>query len=146
VKNPLAAFRRSEDGGALVEFAASLIVLFTMFFCFFEVALATYSTHLIAELAFEGARYAMVHGSSCPTSSNPTCEVTAAQVNTFVTSLPLPKLVGGTLTANTTYPDGNENPGSRVTVKVSYVFPITMPLVPKSSLHFSTSSTLYIVQ
>jgi hypothetical protein len=57
-----------------------------------------------------------------------------------------PNLGNGALSANTTYPDGNENPGSRVQVIVNYVYPYNIPFAPKGSLHMSSTSVMYIVQ
>jgi hypothetical protein len=53
---------------------------------------------------------------------------------------------GGPMTVNTTYPDGNENPGSRVQVTVSYAFPFRIPSIPASTLTMTSTSVMYIVQ
>jgi Flp pilus assembly protein TadG len=135
-----------EGGSSLVEFAVSLPILLTFIFCFMEMCLAFYSYNLISELAREGSRYAMVRGASCPSSSNPTCEVTAAQVNSYVSSLGYPNIGAGTITVATTYPNGNESVGSTVKVQVTYVLRITIPLVPKNALTMSSTSQEYIVQ
>ncbi len=50
------------------------------------------------------------------------------------------------MSAATTYPDGNENPGSRVQIVVNYVFPYNIPFAPKGTLHMSSTSVMYIVQ
>ena len=135
-----------EEGAALVEFAVTLSILFTLLFCFFELCLVFYSYDLISECAREGTRYAMVRGASCPTTANPTCEVTAAQVNSYVAAIALPNVGGGTMSVATTYPDGNEAVGSRVQVKVTYLFKITMAFVPKSAINLSSTSVMYIIQ
>jgi len=138
---------RDDQGSAIIEMAVSLALLCTLLFCFMELCLAAYSHDLISELACEGALYAMVRGAACPNTTTPTCEVTAAQVNAYVEGIALPNLGGGTITVDTTYPAGNENVGSTVKVQVSYSFPITMPLVPKSSaISMSTYATAYIIQ
>lgn len=138
--------RQAENGGALIEMAVALPVLFTLMFCFIEMCLAVYSKNLISECAREGTRYAVYHGSSCPNSSSPTCEATAAQVNSYVTGLGWPNLAGGTMTVNTVYPSGNENPGSLVTVVVSYTLPIRVPFTPTNTLSFSSTSQMRILQ
>jgi Flp pilus assembly protein TadG len=135
-----------EEGTALIEIAVALPLLCAFLFCFMEACLAIYSQDLISELACEGTRYGMVHGAACPTTTNPTCEATATQVNTYVSSITIPNLAGGKITPDTTYPDGNEAVGSRVQVKVSYTFPITMPFVPRNALNLSAISTTYILQ
>lgn len=135
-----------EDGATLIEFAFTLTAFFTCLFCFMELCLAFYTHNMISELAREGTRYAMVRGASCPSSSNPTCEVTASQVNIFVSNIALPNLDGGTMTVNTTYPDGDEIVGHRVQVMVIYNFKIAMPFVPKNAITMSSTSVAYIVQ
>ena len=135
-----------DEASAMIEIAVALPILCTFLFCFVEVCLAIYSQDLISELACEGTRYAMVHGAACPSTTNPTCEATASQVNTYVSSINIPNLGGGKITPDTSYPDGNEAVGSRVQIKISYSFPITMPFVPKTALNLSASSTTYIIQ
>jgi hypothetical protein len=135
-----------EEGSALIEFAVTLPVLFTLLFCFMEMCLAFYSREMISEAAREGTRYAMFHGASCPNSTSPTCEATAAQVNAAVTGMGWPNLAGGTMTVATTYPSGNEAVGSLVQVKITYIFAIQMAFVPKSSLTMTSTSEAYILQ
>ena len=137
---------RRDEGSALIEMAVSLTALLTLLFCFMEICLAVYSVDLISELACEGSRYAMVRGAACPNTTSPTCEVTATEVNSYVSAITMPNLARGTITVATSYPDGNEAVGSRVRVKVTYLFPITMPFVPTSSSTMSTTSQMYIIQ
>jgi len=139
-------FAQAEGGATLVEFAFSLPLLFTFLFCFMQLCVAFYSYQLISECAREGSRYAMVRGASCPNSTTPTCEVTAAAVNTYVSGLRYPNIGGGIITVSTTYPSGSEAVGSLVKVKVTYVLSITMPFVPKNSLTMASTSQAYIVQ
>jgi len=135
-----------EEGGSLVEFALSVPVLLTFFFGLIQVCIATYTRGALSECAREGTRYAMVHGSTCETPSNASCTLTASQMNTYVSSSTWPNVGGGAMTVNTTYPDGNENPGSRVQVTVAYAFPFRVPMIPASTLTMSSTSVMYIVQ
>jgi Flp pilus assembly protein TadG len=135
-----------EEGSSLVEFAISIPVLLTFFFGLIQVCIATYTRGAISECAREGTRYAMVHGSSCQTANNASCTLNATAINTYVSSSPWPNIGGGTITPNTTYPDGNENPGSRVQVTVSYAFPFRIPMIPASTLTMTSTSVMYIVQ
>jgi Flp pilus assembly protein TadG len=137
----------NEDGQSLVEFSISTTVLLTFIFCMAEATLAFYSYNMISESAREGTRWAMVRGSSCTTSSSASCETSASQVNSYVSGLGWPNLGGGTMTVNTTYPDGNENPQtSRVLVSIRYVFPIQVPFVPSTAITMNASSEAYILQ
>jgi Flp pilus assembly protein TadG len=135
-----------EDGQSMVEAAVTLPVLFTLLFCFMEMCLAFYSHNMISELAREGTRYAMVRGASCLTTASASCQVTTSQVNSFVSGIGFPNLGGGTITPVASYPDGNAAIGSRVQVLVTYVFPITMPFVPTSSITMTSTSVATIVQ
>ncbi len=137
---------RSEEGSSLIEFAVTLPVMFMLLFMFMELCLMFYTHDMISEVAREGTRYAMVRGASCPTTSSPTCEVTATQVNAFVNSIGWPNIGGGTMTVNTTYPDGNESVGSRVQVQVTYAFKVSMPFVPNKTINMSSTSVMYIIQ
>ncbi len=142
----IAAARGREEGSTLIEFALTFSCLLTLIFCVMELCLVFYAYDMISDCAREGTRYAMVRGASCPNTTTPTCEVTAAQVNSYVSALKVPNLGNGTMTVTTSYPDGNEAVGSRVQVKVSYVFPIKMPFVPKNSLNMASTSVMYILQ
>ena len=130
----------------MIELAVTLPVLLAVIFCFMELSLVFYTYNMISEAAREGTRYAMTRGATCPTSASPTCEVTAAQVNTYVSGLGWPNVGAGTMTPATSYPDGDEALGHRVRVTVTYVFPIKMPFVPKNSISMSTTSEMKIIQ
>ncbi len=140
------AFSCAEDGQALVEAAISLPIVAAFVFTLIEMCLAFYSFCLISEAAREGTRYAIVHGATCQTASNASCTASSTSVNNYVTHLAYPNLGGGTMTAATTFLDGNENAGSRVQVKVTYVFPINLPFVPRNSISLASTSTMYIIQ
>ena len=135
-----------EEGSSLVEFALSIPVLLTFFFGLIQVCIATYTRAAISECAREGTRYAMVHGSTCETPTNASCTLTASAINTYVSGASWPNIGGGAMTVNTTFPDGNENPGSRVQVTVTYAFPFRIPYIPASTLSLTSTSVMYIVQ
>jgi Flp pilus assembly protein TadG len=136
----------NEEGSALIEMAVSFSVLFLMLFCFMEICMAFYTQHMISEAARGGARYAMVHGSACITSAGSSCTLTGANINTYVNGLVSPNIAGGTFTATTTYPSGNENVGSQVKVQIAYTFKVTMPLVPKDTFNLTSSSEVPILR
>jgi Flp pilus assembly protein TadG len=140
------ARNENESGQAIVEIAIALPVIAAFAFAMIEICLAFYSYCMISESAREGTRYAIVRGSTCQTSTGASCTASASTMNTVVTQLGWPNLGNGTMSANTTYPDGNENPGSRVQVVVSYVFPYNIPFAPKGTIHMSSTSVMYIVQ
>ena len=142
-------FRRlfaNQQGSALVEFALTVPILFSFFFGLIQVCLASYCHQVISECAREGTRYAMVHGSTCQNASGSSCTVSAATVNSYVASTGWPNLGGGTMAANTTFPDASQAPGSRVQVTVTYLFPFRGPFIPPTTLTMSSTSVTYIVQ
>jgi hypothetical protein len=138
---------RGETGSSLVESSLCLMIAFCMMFGLIEVSLACYAREYISEVAYEGTRYAMVRGSTCETSLGASCTTTTTAVSTYVSSgTGLPNLAGGAMTVTTTFPDGNESPGSRVKIAISYAFPYHIPLVTRSTLTMTTASEVYFVQ
>jgi Flp pilus assembly protein TadG len=129
-----------EEGSALIEQAVSFSVLFALLFTFMEICMAFYTQHAVSEAARSGARYAMIHGASCVSSSGSSCTLTNTDINTYVNGLVWPNIAGGTFVTTTTYPSGNENVGSTVQVKVVYTFKVTLPFVPKDTITLSSVS------
>jgi Flp pilus assembly protein TadG len=141
--------------------AVSLITLLTLMFAVIEGGLAVYSYHFIAEAAREGARYAMVRGSSC-TSFTSACPATAAQIQSYVTGLGYPGINTAasamTVTAIWCAPTGStppacsagtNAPGQIVRVSITYKFPLQLPFLPPSvakTLTMVTSSQMVISQ
>lgn len=146
----LCGFRRAsvarDEGQALIEAAIAVPVVTAFMFTMIELCLVFYSYCLTSELAREGSRYAIVHGASCLTASNASCTATASAVNTYVKSLGWPNVGGGIITPATTFPDGNQNPGNRAQVQVTYAFPVNLPFVPQSTLSLNSRSVMYIIQ
>ncbi len=143
-----------EAGQTMIEMAVALPVLFALIFCFMELCMAFYTYDMISESAREGARYAIVRGAGCPNTTSPTCEATAAEVDTYVKGLGWPNIAGGTMSVCTYYndnacntnPAGSEAKGDPVKVTITYVFPITMPFVPTHSITLTSSSQMDIIQ
>jgi Flp pilus assembly protein TadG len=137
---------RNERGQAIIEVALALPIIAAFTLMMIEICLAFYSYCMISESAREGTRYAIVRGATCQTGSGASCTASATTINNVVANLGWPNLGNGKLSANTTYPDGNENTGSRVQVVVSYTFPYNIPFAPKGTIHMSSTSVMYIVQ
>lgn len=135
-----------ERGQSLVEFAITFSILMAFVLTFIEVCLMFYTYGMISEMAREGGRYAAVHGASCLTAAGSSCTSSATATNTWVKQTGYPNLAGGTITVNTTFPDGSQTAGNHTTVTVSYAFPITLAFVPQRAFTFRTSSTTTILQ
>jgi hypothetical protein len=142
----LQSLSRNEDGQSIIELALTLPILMTFSIGFMQICMAFYIHEAISEEVREGTRYAMVRGSSCLTSGGASCTATAADVNTVVSGIGFVNPNSGSMVVNTTYPDGNENPGSRVKVSVQFVFGLSIPFTSIQPISMSTSSTMYIIQ
>lgn len=154
----LRALRAGDSGATLIEFAIGLSVLLTGVFTLMEICLMFYSYATIDECAREGARYAIVRGSSCLTNgasgAGVSCTAPASAINNYVYGLGYPNAAGGTMTVDTTFSSdgttfttaGNNDPNDMVRVQVSYMFPVKLPFVPRNSISLSAQSQLYIVQ
>lgn len=148
---------RSESGQTMIEFAITLGVLLTAVFTLMELCIVFYTYATVSECAREGARWAIVRGSSCKTNgttgAGASCTASATTINNYVTSLKYPNPGGGTMTATTSFSadgitfttTGNNAPTDIVRVQVTYSFPIRMPFVPKNSLSLSAQSQMYII-
>lgn len=137
---------RCEEGATLVELALTIPLLLTFIFGWMEVCMALSTRTLLSEIAREGTRYAMVRGATCVNIGGSSCTATAAGVNAYLNGVNWPNVGGSVIAVNTTYPDGNENAGSRVQVTVTNVFPFNIPFVSKTSLTMSSTSVMYILQ
>jgi len=135
-----------ESGQALVEAAIALPIIAAFVFTMIELCLLFYSYNLTSELAREGTRYAIVHGATCETSTNASCTASSSAINSYVKQLSWPNLGGGTITPTTTFPDGDENPGSRVKVQVKYDFPLNLPFLPQGTVSMKSTSVMYFIQ
>jgi Flp pilus assembly protein TadG len=146
----------AEEGATMVEFAMASIILFTLVFGVISICLALYSYNVTAEAAREATRYAIVRGSACSPSTFSDCNVTSAQLQTYVQGLGFPGINPSSLTVTATWPTTGSacfpsiapcnNPGNRVNVTVQYTFPLAIPFVPSRTLTMSSTSGMYISQ
>ena len=140
---------RGEEGSTLVEFAFSSTILFLSLFGIFGLCGALYSYNFVSDAAHEATRYALVRDSSC--SGLTDCNITSAQLQTYVRSLGYPGIISSNLTAAATWSGGNtpsNAPGNTVTVTVTYNYPLRIPFWPKSGtiLHLSNTSQMTVSQ
>jgi Flp pilus assembly protein TadG len=160
----------ADAGSALVEMALSCVILLSLFIGVFEVCLASYSSHFVAEAAREGARYAIVRGSlSCTnTPSLPNCGASTDTISNYVKSLQYPGIIPANLTVTVTYMSASSStasgsllttwsacnsstttcnvPGNMVNVQVSYAFGLYVPFVPSNSLNIGSTSQMVVQQ
>ena len=107
-----------QSGSAIIEFAVASTILCSLVFGVMAMCLAFDSDNITSEAAREATRYAIVRGSACSSSTFSNCNITSAQLQTYVRSIGFPGInpSSSTLTAVASWPDGNNNPGSQVQV------------------------------
>lgn len=147
-----------QSGSALVEFAASAILLFTLVFGILECSRAVYVYHFVSSAAQEASRYAMVRGASwsshCASYTSSNCSATSANVTSFVQAQASAGITKANLTVSTSWPGtsatgascSSNTAGCLVLIKVSYPFSFVSPLLPQKTLSLSSTAEVTIVQ
>ncbi len=145
--------RSAQRGASLPETAIVMAVLLALLFGIIDFGRAVYTYAFVAQLAREGARWAIVRGNQCSVLDHcnarlPTFKPTyracrrdrrapgQTQVSALWSSCP-----SGT--------SGNNAPGCTVTVTVTYPFKFLLPFMPKGSLSqltMTSSSKMVISQ
>lgn len=161
----------SDDGGSLVELALTSAVTLSLLFGVFEVSMALYSYHFVAEAAREGSRFAMVRGFQCPTNvtvsyCSPTAANTtgavASDVSHYVANLGVP--FARNLTVTTTWLSKSQDANgfdiwtacttapcnmpttNAVQVTVTYAYPLNIPFSKKFTINMGSKSMMVISQ
>lgn len=131
--------RRAHRGQTMAEFALVLTPCLLLIFGIINFALALYCYDFVCYSAQQAVRYATVHGSASPT------PVTAAGVQTYVDSLVAGTLNTSALTVSTSWAPNN-NPGSVVTVVVTYDYPPLTSLVSSVTIPVTRTAAMVITQ
>jgi Flp pilus assembly protein TadG len=129
----------SKDGSAIIEFAFVAIVFFMLIFGIIEFGRLMLMYHHLGNAAREGTRWASVRGSS---SDNIWKIATPADVQNYVRSIS--PLDPNNVIVSTTWPDGNNNPGSQVNVRVDYPFTFLLPIWFGSPITLESTSQMVI--
>ncbi len=144
--------RTFQRGSSLPETAIIMAVLLALMFGIIDFGRAIYTYAFVAQLARQGARWAIVRGSQCTVLDH--CNAQSSEVKTYVQSLSegatnasnIGVLAGwGSCPAGST---GNA-PGCVVTVTVTYNFTFMLPWLPSASLAtipMSSTSEMVISQ
>jgi hypothetical protein len=151
--------KRRGRGQALVEFAFVLPVFLLLVYSIIEFGRYVYTVQILNNAAREGARYAIVHGSTslCPSGPMPGgaangCDPTGAKVTAVVTSyavgvgagnITFPAVTGCTTTPTSPCWAPNNQRESTVTVHVRTTFNTFLP-VPIPAITVDGSSTLVV--
>jgi Flp pilus assembly protein TadG len=151
---------RSEEGSTIVETAMSIMILLTFMFGVFEAGFALYSYHFLSEAAREGARYAIVRGSTaggtCASYNSYACNASAANIQSYVQNLGFFNTTNVTVnpvwsayaTGNScpTAPAPCNSPGNLVTLTVTYNFPLSVPFIPPHTYAMTSTAAMIIQQ
>jgi Flp pilus assembly protein TadG len=158
----------------VVETAISLSILTLLMFGIFEVCLAVYSYHFLANAAHEGARYAIVRGGrwsvACDGSgkagsgyASSMCKASTADVANYVVQRSFPgilltasdvcvKYMGPTPGSASTTCKASDSiaadnvPGDIVQVTVNYPFTLPVPGFPAVLFTMSSTSQMVIAE
>lgn len=160
----LCTFVRRDCGSALVEFAVSAVLLFTLMFGVLECSRAVYVYHFVGNAAQEAARYAMVRGASwnanCASATSSNCMATSSSVTSFVQSITSAGIIKSGIGVSTSWP-GTDATGANclspstvptntvgcvVVVTLTYSFSFVSPLLPKQALALTSTAKETIVQ
>ncbi|MGA2760574.1 MAG: TadE/TadG family type IV pilus assembly protein [Candidatus Cybelea sp.] len=145
--------RKRERGSSLPETAIVMAVLLGMICGIIDFGRAIYTYGFVAQLARQGARWAIVRGSQCTLLTD--CNATSAEVQTYVQSLAYGFITPSSVAATATWPaagcppgsSGNA-PGCNVEVTVTYPFKFALPWMPTSlgTLNLTSTSEMVISQ
>jgi Flp pilus assembly protein TadG len=164
--------RTDRRGAALVEAAVMSPLFLTLVFGMLDLGGALFRNHVVCQAARQGARNAIVHGYLSPSQSTTNAwgptpsyypELTSRSLYANSTSWTVqaddpsdelacaikPYLVGldpGTVTVRIEWPDGDNDPGNRVTVTVTAPYrTVSLFLVGDHTITLAASSTMPIV-
>lgn len=129
-----------EGGASLVEFSFVALAFFVLVFGVVDVGRAVWNYNTLSQATREGTRYAIVHGAN---SSNPSGPGDAGDISTEVREH-ASGLNDSQLTVTTTWPDGDNQPGSDVKVTAQYDYTPLFDFLGFASFTMTSSSTMEI--
>jgi Flp pilus assembly protein TadG len=145
--------RHSQRGSTLPEAAIASVSALMLLLGIVDFGRAMYTYNYVGQLAREGARWAIVRGStSCTNSQNtlPECNASKTQIISYVQSLSEGATKASSILVNPTYPTcpngavGSNAPGCTVAVQVTYPFTFIMGFV-NTKLTYNMTSTSEMV-
>jgi Flp pilus assembly protein TadG len=145
--------RKRERGSSMAETVIVMGVLLAMICGIIDFGRAIYTYGFVAQLARQGARWAIVRGSQCTLLTD--CSATSPEIQTYVQSLAYGFITPSAVTATATWPPAGCAPGSSgnapgctVLVSVTYPFKFTLPWMPTSlgTLNMTSTSEMVISQ
>jgi Flp pilus assembly protein TadG len=155
-----------EAGSTILEFSLSCMIVLVSILAILDFSRVMYIDHYLASTAREATRYAMVRGSTwsskataaCATVTAFSCNASADDVKSFVTSITPNGVNTANLTVTTTWPgltasgascaiaQGANSPNCVVTVQISYPFSFFTPFLLNIPLELTSTSSVTISQ
>jgi len=147
--------RHSERGATLPEMAIVAVAFFALLFGVVDFGRAMYTYGFVSYVARQGARWAIVRGStSCSNSKSllNDCNATADEITSYVQSLSEGMTGAPTdLTVTPTWPScpngttGANAPGCTVSVQVSYQFYFLTGILPRGAAYTISSTSQMVI-
>lgn len=141
--------RKRERGSSLPEMAMVLVGLLSFLFGIVDFARATYTYAFVAQLARQGARWAIVRGSQCVFLDH--CNATSSQIQAYVQSLSEGVTNASNITVSnaswSNCPPGSTGhaPGCTLSLTVTYPFSFVLLYMPANVTGFIMTSTSQMV-
>ncbi len=141
--------RNAERGASLPETAIVMGVVLALLFAIIDFGRAMYTYAFVAQLAREGARWAIVRGAQCTQLDH--CNASQSDIQTYVQSLSEGATTPSSIAATAAWgncPTGispNNSPGCTVSVNVQYPFKFMLPYMPGPNMKLQMSSTSQMV-
>jgi Flp pilus assembly protein TadG len=153
---------RGQRGSALAEFGIVSIAALTLMFGMVDFGRALYMYHLVAEVARQTVRYAIVNGAAACPGGNPSPDPLQSFADTQAPLVGSGSLsvttscAGSTLCASGSSTNCSNtggctaspynSAGCLVTVEVDYAFHFLVPMVSQLTLPMTSTSTMVIAQ
>ncbi len=142
--------RKAVRGASLPETAIVMALVLALLFGIMDFGRYMYTYAFVAQLARQGARWAIVRGSVCTLLDH--CNASSGDVQTYVRSLNEGATNSGRINATATWPtcppgSSGKAPGCSVLVTVTYDFNfIAVPLLPSTTYHMASTSQMVVSQ
>jgi Flp pilus assembly protein TadG len=133
--------RSRRAGNTMLESTLVFLAFMFLLLGMEEFGRMVFAYNFVAQAATEGARFASVRSSSCPSPCVPATQATIqAYVNGWAAGLNT-----ANITVTPTWPNG-DTPGNNVTVAVTYTWTAVVGKIVPASINFTNSATMLILQ
>jgi len=138
--------KHSQRGASLPETAIVIGVVLACLFGIVDMARAVYTYSEVAELAREGARWAIVRGSQCKVIDN--CNAGQSAIQTYLQGRSLGLTTAGSIQVTANWPNAScspkNGPGCPVAITVTYPFKFMTGILPMAAFNMSSTSQMVI--